>query len=143
MNYNFWFLRELRAFDPKLFVVFDNRKQRYEVREWAVNHPTKRDARCYDLWIRKSNLIETVSEKDELLSDLGYRDLDRRILYSLKRSVRDSEDPERTLYNIDEANRILEEKGDVETEDASRRMAKEIWHFSKEPTVSMAYKGAR
>ena len=143
MNPDTWFVRELKAFDPKLFVVFDNKRQRYEVREWAIDHPMKRDARCYDLWIRKSILIETVSEKDELLEDLGFRGLDRRILYSLKRSARDSEDPERTLYNIDEANRILEEKGDAATEDASRRMAKEIWHFSKEPTVSMAYKGVR
>ena len=129
------FEREMKCIHFNYFIVWDNEINRWVIREWIVDHPTERDARIRDLWERKSLFVSRVCIRSDDYKDIGYKPLDQRTLFALKRTKRECEDFTRVQKEVDEHNARLEESFDKEIEYQSRYVAGRIWHKYQEPTV--------
>lgn len=129
-----WFNRELKLIDKDYFAVWDSKIRRWVIRLWKLPH-NKRDERSPSDIKRKSVPVLVVAERDNMSRDIGYHELDNRVLFSLKLRKRNSEIPtEKFLKMIDDANKEVEERADREIEDIVKDAAniginamKRIW----------------
>jgi len=113
-----WFRRELWVENHGLFVVWDQRRKRWTIRAWAQKSP-RRTASRPD-WIDKSVIITTVCFRDGGGHDIGFKPLDSRALYALRRSRWLGEGVGRAQMEIDSANEKLEKEFDDLIRTASR-----------------------
>jgi len=130
----------LRAIDSVLFAVWNPKKQRWQVREWIVSHPNKRDLKDYTLWLKKSSLCCTISEKDDSYRDIGYRQLDYRAIRAILRSRQFSNDMDVELRKIDEENERAELEVLKTSDGIARDCAKRFFHHYQRPTVYLGGK---
>jgi len=130
-----YFQRELSLINPNYFAVCNHYLNRYEIRSWDAEGEISSDAHLYGVYSKKSWLRLRVSVRNEDDEDIGFKPLDQRVLFALKKSEKESEDPERILREVDEANRLNEEKIDRNLDEHFRGMATEIWKFCRTITI--------
>jgi hypothetical protein len=129
-----WIQRELKTEHPDLFIVWDDRKGRWVVRMWttSLRRPT-----CRDSMLRNSVLISTVCFRDAGGHDIGYKPLDSRISYALRRSRWLGEGVGRAQMEIDAANEKLEKEFDDLLKDASRDATIDAYRHFDTTSVDM------
>ncbi len=120
-----WFQHEVKLIDQDYFVFFNEKKCRWEIRLWKKHFG--RWTQDKENIANNSLLVMTCCEYDENLNDIGFRPLDQRLLYALKKAKRNAENPLVVLREIDEANKKLEEEFDEAAEDAAREVVKSAW----------------
>lgn len=135
-----YFQEELKRINPNYFAVCNYYLNRYEIRSWDAGGDISKDAHLYGVWSKKSWLRLRVSMRNEDDEDIGFKPLDQRVLFALKKSEKESEDPERILREVDEANRQNELKIDRNLDQHFRDMANEIWKFCRTITVDQGGK---
>jgi len=126
---------ELKAIDPRLFVVWNPQKKRWQIREWVIIHPTRWDLLDPNLWQKKSSLCHTVCERDEMYRDISYRNLDNRAILTILKSRRFSEDADVEARKIDEENEAMQARAEQETQDIAKDCAKRLYHGLQRPTI--------
>ena len=120
--------RELELVNPRYFPRYNETTNRWEVRKWN------------SLW-RKRNpelnsiLICNVRIEDDLGRDIGYKDIDKSIIDTVREGFYWARKAKELSAKIDRDNERLEQSSDEEIEYVSRYMAKNIWHKFQEPTV--------
>jgi len=119
------FLRNLWAFDSRLFAIWNSRKQRWEIRRWD-----RARAGRTGTWLeaaRHSQLIMTVCHRDENFYDVGYMPLDERTIFALKKARREGENPGVVARGIEESNERLERSFDETMGLVAKDVAIDAW----------------
>jgi len=114
-----WFLRELKLIDEKYFCFWDDKKNRWMIRNWKERVDIGKEKNLtYKEILQRSNLVLKVAKYDEEgIRELGYMPLDQRALTILKRRKWLSNMPsEKLIKLLDDANAKMQEKKDAETE---------------------------
>ncbi len=142
MNIPDYFQKELKLIHPDFFAVYNYCTNRYEIRCWDESHNAW-DIKDHEACSRKSWLRLGVSVRDEDDRDIGFKPLDQRVLFALKKSEKESQDPERMLREVDEANEANEAKIDRNIDQHFRDMANDIWMFCREIKVDYGARDAR
>jgi len=118
-----WFLRELKLIDEKYFCFWDDKKNRWMIRNWKEGVDIGKEINLtYKEILQRSNLVLKVAKYDEEgIRELGYMPLDQRALTILKRRKWLSNMPsEKLIKLLDDANAKMQEKKDAETEELIR-----------------------
>ncbi len=118
-----WFLRELKLIDEKYFCFWDDKKNRWMIRNWKERVDIGKEKNLtYKEILQRSNLVLKVAKYDEEgIRELGYMPLDQRALTILKRRKWLSNMPsEKLIKLLDDANAKMQEKKDAETEELIR-----------------------
>jgi len=132
---NLGFQEELQCCDPRFFAVWNPKKCRWQIRLWNVAHPTSWDLKSMDSWLKKSQLHHTVCFRNDEYRDVGYKPLDQRTLFTIRKAVKDSENPEVTAREVDEHNEKIMLDSDKEVDLICNDLAKRLWHLNEEPTI--------
>jgi len=130
-----WFVRELAAFDPNLLAVWDEKKQRWVIREWDVQHG--RDARTREGWMRKSSLVMTICYRDDRYHDIGYKPLDQRALDAVRIARFYSENEEVAAKEVDDNNERIERSLDADKELAAKDASIDAYRHFRTHTVGV------
>lgn len=142
--------KELRLIDSMYFLVFNpsikSRKNmsygkgRWQIRKWSGIYPKKLNLwDCYGY----SKVIMTICKEEitqDGLVDVGYEDVDRRVITAIRESNYWKADYKRKLEVIDWHNERLERQGVEQLEYESRYAAKRIWRALHEPQVCLSGK---
>lgn len=122
-----YFKKELQAIDPAYFAAFNHRHGRWQIRKLNTRFPMKRHYEspyCYFV----SDLIFIVCKEDKQGNDIGYQELDRRVIFTIQESNRFKDNIKKNIELIDAKNERLEQGFKKETEEMSKDLAKQIWH---------------
>ena len=142
--------QELKAIDSMYFAVFNpciiERKSmsagrgRWQVRKWVGNRPKRLDLwNCYGY----SEVIMTICKEemtDRGLTDVGYEDIDRRVIDAIRESHWWKSDWKRKVADIDWNNEKLERQANAELDYQSKYVAKRVWRSWREPTINLSGK---
>ena len=131
----------IQAIDPsnkfKLFIIYNIDINRWQVRKWLIQFPLKCDyySPSGGNWRFKSELCQTIYIEDEYENDIGYKDVDMRIIHAWQESTdiilhRKKE----FIQMLDKRNQDLEEGADREFDYQARAVAKNIWKYYREPS---------
>ena len=141
--------QELKAIDSMYFIVFNScildRKSmsagrgRWQVRKWVGIYPKR-----LDLWdTEMSEVIITICKEemtDRGLVDVGYEDIDRRVINAIRESHWWKLDWKRKVADVDWNNEKLERQADAELDYQSKYVARRAWHMEREPTINLSGK---
>lgn len=130
-----WIARAVKSEHPDLFVVWDSRRRRWTVRVWLTQ--SCRRPECRDVWLKHSSLISTVCFRDAGGHDIGFKPLDERLLYALRRSRWLGEGVGRAQMEIDTANEKLEKEFDDLLKDASKDATIDAFKHFDQVTLDM------
>lgn len=128
-----WFQGELALINKHYFAAWNSRKHRWQIRAW------KRGARPDFRWPyreERSTVIMTVCHMDGT-RDVGFMPLDQRTLFAVKKSVRDSENPEWLLREVDESNARLEDSFDKENKLIAKELTTSVDNHFHSHTVDL------
>lgn len=130
-----WSQDEARLIKPEYFVVFNPLTERWEVRKWASLYwQNDWQLHGFSSFVRKSCL------HDDQGRDIGFRPLDARLFYELKRGLYNARRAIYYLRELDEANRRMEEAADAEQDYQHKAAAKAIYKHYREPSVFVSKK---
>ena len=142
--------QELRTIDSLYFGVFNPKikhgksmsygRGRWQIRKWTGTIPKR-----LDLWscLGYSEVIFTLCQEemtDMGLVDVGYRDIDIRCVEAIRRSNYWKAGWKKKLAEIDWRNEINEKQAKAELEYESRYVAKRIYRYLHEPTITLSGK---
>ncbi len=130
--------KEIQAIDPsnkfRLFIIYNPDINRWQVRKWLTRFPLKHDYRWN--WRFKSELCQTVCQEDTHGYDVGYMDIDMRLIRAWQWSTDMINNRKKQfIKELDDENQELEESADREYDYQNRAAAKAIYRFKNEPSV--------
>ena len=151
MNTPKYITQELKAIDSMYFAVFNScivdRKSmsagrgRWQIRKWVGIYPKR-----LGLWNEESEVIMTLCKEemsDRGLVDVGYEDIDERVVSAIRKSHWWKLDYKRKLEDVDWHNEKLERQANAELDYQSKYVARQAWHMEREPTVHLSGKSWR
>lgn len=115
-----YFQRELSLINPLYFAVYNTNTRKWNVRKWRSPYRKHN-------WQINSDVVMAVK----------YPVLDGRSLYDLKRGLWQARRIKYLMHEIDEANRINEQKIDEEDLALHREGARDIYNHYKSNTVDL------
>ena len=126
--------RDLRLISPNYFVVFSEPHYRWHVRKWVgLNYIPKLGNTTS--WQLRSTLILEVRKEDHIGNDIGYQDLDMRVIKTIQEGLYHARNMKQLIQEVDRANDKKDENFSKTQEELARDMATRIWHKFQEPTV--------
>jgi hypothetical protein len=128
-----WFVRDLAAFDPDLFVVWDGQLKRWAIRQWVVQNHRRMETRAD--WIEKSILIMRICYRDESFHDVGYKSLDERTMHALRLMRWENLNPNLTQVQIDRDNERIENSFQEDVRLVAKDVAIDAWRHYQTHTV--------
>ena len=133
---------EIQAIDPsnkfKLFIIYNIDINRWQVRKWLIQFPQKHDyySPSGGNWRFKSELCQTVCQENEYDQDIGYKDIDMRVIHAWQESTDIILNRKKQFaQEIDKKNQDLEESADREFDYQARAVAKNIYKYYREPSI--------
>ena len=139
MDASFWIQRDLRLISPNYFAVYSEPTRRWQVRKWVNMSYVPKLGRTTD-WRDKSELILVVRKEDYIGNDIGYQDLDIRVIKTIEEGLYHARNMKQLVQEVDRANDKREENFSRTQEELARNMATRIWHKFQEPTVYLGGK---
>lgn len=91
-------------------------------------------------WRDKSTLILEIRKEDHIGNDIGYQDLDIRVIKTIQEGLYHARNMKQLVQEVDEANDRKDVKFSEIQEAIARDMATRIWHRFQEPTVFLGGK---
>lgn len=128
-----WFTKDLAAFDPDLFAVWDNQWKRWTIRQWVVQHNRRTDTRAD--WIEKSILVMRVCYRDEYFHDVGYKSLDNRALQAIRLMRWQNLNPNQVQIEMDRNNDRIEASFQEDVRTVAKDVAIDAWRHCDTHTV--------
>lgn len=115
-------------------------KSRWQIRKWAGIYP-----KSPTLWNESNSepiltICKEVYAEDRGLYDAGYEDMDRRVIFAIRKSNWWKLDYKRKIAEMDWRNEKKERQADAQFEYESKYVAKRIWRGMHEPTVHLSGK---
>ena len=139
MDAPLWIQRDLRLISPNYFAVYSEPTRRWQVRKWVNMSYVPKLGRTTD-WRDKSELILVVRKEDYIGNDIGYQDLDIRVIETIQEGLYHARNMKQLVQEVDRANDKREENFSRTQEELARDMATQIWHKMREPTVYLGGK---
>lgn len=138
MDASLWIQRDLRLISKPYFAVYSEPHKRWMVRKWTTFHIPKlgstRD------WQGKSNLILVVRKEDYIGNDIGYQDLDMRVIKTIQEGLYHARNMKQLVQEVDRANDKKDENFSINQEAMARELATRLWHKFQEPTIYLSGK---
>lgn len=148
MNAPRYIQKELNLINPLYFSVHDPRPRlsyrledekyvidtqgRWHVRKWKSIHPINQRI---ETWMFNSVPILIVHQSSPDAKDIGYMDIDMRVIHRIREGLWNALNYKKLLAKIDQSNDDLQAKAEAEEEYIHRYGAKAIWRHYQEPTI--------
>ena len=139
MDASLWIQRDLRLISSNYFAVYSESTRRWQVRKW-VNLGYVPKLGCTTDWRDKSELILVVRKEDYIGNDIGYQNLDMRVIKTIQEGLYHARNMKQLVQEVDRANDKKDEDFSKNQEALARDMATRIWHKMQEPTVYLGGK---
>lgn len=133
-----WIQSCLRLIDRNYFAVYCEPRRRWQVRKWSTLHIPKigntRD------WRDRSVLILEVRKEDHIGNDIGYQDLDIRVIKTIQEGLYHARNMKQLIEEVDNANDKKDKDFSKNQEAMARDLATRIWHRFQEPSIYLGGK---
>lgn len=134
-----WIQKDLKLIDGNYFAVFSEPHRRWHVRKWVgLNYIPKLGS--ITNWQLKSALILEIRKEDYIGNDIGYQNLDIRVIKTIQEGLYHARNMKQLVQEVDRANDKREENFSITQEELARDMATRIWHKFQEPTIHLGGK---
>lgn len=134
MDAPLWIQQDLRLISEPYFVVYSEPHRRWHVRKWVgLNYIPKLGSTTN--WQLRSALILEVRKEDHIGNDIGYQDLDIRVIQTIQEGLYHARNMKQLVQEVDQANDKREENFSILQEALARDLATRIWHKFQEPTI--------
>ena len=134
-----WIQRDLRLISKPYSAVYSNPTRRWQIRKWVNLSYTPKLGNTAD-WRDKSNLILVIRKENTVGDDIGYQDLDIRVIRTIQEGLYHARNMKQLVQEVDRANDKREENFSITQEELARDMATRIWHKMQEPTIYLSGK---